>query len=98
MVSLVFGKCHKLLLVASPMGNPARSREKHPQLCPGKGQCRTEGIPWRSSEAGGQQGLLKGKCEGLSSLLVRLIRRGTRESAAQMLRLILREDNKLWHF
>lgn len=98
MVSWVFGKCHKALLVTFPMGNPARTRETHFLLCSGDGQCRTEGIPWRSSKAGGQQGLLQEKCEELSSLLVGLIRRGTRESAAQMLRLSLREDNKLWHF
>lgn len=98
MVRLVFGKCRKLLLVSSPMVNPARNRETQPLLCSEDGQCRTEGIPWRSRKAGRQQGLLKEKCEGFSSLLVRLIRRGTRESAAQMLRLSLGEDNELWHF
>lgn len=94
MVSLVFGKCHKVLLVTLPW--ETQPEPAKPTSCSAQGM----GTAGQRESHGGQAELedSKEKCEGLSSLLVRLIRRGTRERAAQMLRLSLGEDNKLWHF
>lgn len=57
----------------------------------------TEGKLRMSSKAG-EKGPIKEKSEELSYLLARLIERGRGDSTAQMLRLNLWEDNKLWHF